>query len=671
MIPTVLIVAAVATALLAAACLRLESLASTMLAVYLALVVETTVLTTVLSPFRAVTRGGLAAAEAALLVAAAAVWWARGRPGLGIGESRTQLARLARDPVVVSLAVVAGLVLAYELALVLTAPPNNWDSLTYHLARAAAWAQHGGVYWIPNAPTARINEFQPLAEQEILFLFVATGTGALFALPQYLAQLAIVVGIYAAARRLGYGQGASAAAALLFVTLTVVALESTTAQNDLVAASCAVAATALILHGRSIDLALAGVAIGLGLGVKLTTAFVLPVLFALALLRGRRSAGVLGVAAAAAFLALGAWGYVRNLAATGHALGYGEGRVEHTASPSFPGSVSTAYRVVYRMLDLSGFGTWTVLVLGLAAAALLAAAVGAALGARQFSRAHLAGTAVGAAALLSPVIVLGAAYAFHGLASVVRLPVNSKDSTSGAFSWDVGRQVAEDYSSFGPLGGVAILAVVGGAVLALSRGIDPRRLVVALTLPIFVVLFGLTAKYNPWVSRLLIVPVAVTMPLCATLFRRRSAGLAIVTVAALTVTLAHVRNVLKPIGRSGPLPWELSQAEALSNPFLPPVGAATKELDRIVPASQRIGALLDSDDPSYLLYGGSRSRPVTYLPIPNESEVLDREHIDRVVIHSGDYGDASARLRSRGWRFQPLSSYWTLATRPGARDTPP
>ena len=40
---------------------------------------------------------------------------------------------------------------------------------------------------MPNAPADRINEFQPLAEQELLFLFAATGRAALFALPQYVA----------------------------------------------------------------------------------------------------------------------------------------------------------------------------------------------------------------------------------------------------------------------------------------------------------------------------------------------------------------------------------------------------------------------------------------------------------------------------------------------------
>jgi hypothetical protein len=39
----------------------------------------------------------------------------------------------------------------------------------------AFWAQHGGIYWVPNAPTDRINVAQPVAEKQILYLFVAVG----------------------------------------------------------------------------------------------------------------------------------------------------------------------------------------------------------------------------------------------------------------------------------------------------------------------------------------------------------------------------------------------------------------------------------------------------------------------------------------------------------------
>ena len=133
--------------------------------------------------------------------------------------------------------ILIGALLAYELVLAVTVPPNNWDSLTYHLARAAAWKQHGGYFWIPNAPTDRLNEFQPVAEQELLFLFAATGTAALLAMPQFFAGVVILVAVYGASRRLGFAVWRSVCGACLLATFSLVALEATTAQNDLVAAS--------------------------------------------------------------------------------------------------------------------------------------------------------------------------------------------------------------------------------------------------------------------------------------------------------------------------------------------------------------------------------------------------------------------------------------------------
>ena len=224
---------------------------SLLLLAYLACVANVGLVTIVLSPFQAVTRGGLAVAETVLLVAARCGVVAA-RPAAAAARAAGRAARqVVRDPVHRALPRRRGRVLAYELVLALTVPPNNWDALTYHLPRAAAWAQHGGIYWIPNAPTDRLNEFQPLAEQEMLFLFVATGSGALFALPQYVAELAILVAVYGAARRLGFDVRAAAFSAFLLGTFSLVALQATTAQNDLVAASFPAVAACLLLGGAA------------------------------------------------------------------------------------------------------------------------------------------------------------------------------------------------------------------------------------------------------------------------------------------------------------------------------------------------------------------------------------------------------------------------------------
>ena len=146
----------------------------------------------------------------------------------------------------------SSLALGYELLLALTVPPNNWDSLQYHLPRVAAWAQHGGIYWIAERADRHPQyAFQPLAEQEILFLFVAFGKARLFALPQYLAELAVLLAVYGASRRLGFdARGRRLQRPPSLATFSLVALESMTAQNDLVAASFPAVAACLILGGR-------------------------------------------------------------------------------------------------------------------------------------------------------------------------------------------------------------------------------------------------------------------------------------------------------------------------------------------------------------------------------------------------------------------------------------
>jgi hypothetical protein len=315
------------TAVLTAASLRIRSSVNSVLAAYVVFFAAASAITSALSPFRLVTRWGLEVAAAIVLGAALLLWNRRGKPDFPLPSTAALRATLL-DPVVLVLLLAVAASSLYELVLVFGAPPNNWDSLTYHLTRAADWAQYGGVHWIGNAPTDRINEFQPLAEQQVLLLFVTSGRAALFALPQWLAGLVAITGVFGVAARLGFAPRTAAFAALLFGTFPLVALESSTAQNDLVAAALPIAAAALVLGGSRAELSLAGVALGLALGVKLTTAYAVPIPVALALLRGRRDAFRVVAAAVASFLLLGMWGFVLNLAHTGNLLGHGGGRTE-------------------------------------------------------------------------------------------------------------------------------------------------------------------------------------------------------------------------------------------------------------------------------------------------------------------------------------------------------
>ena len=158
-----------ATAFLAAASLRLRGLVPALLAAYLFTAAEVVGLTLVLSPFRAVAAPGYLVGEAAIAVVVAAVWQRAGRP---VPRRPTlDLAALAEHPLLVALGLVVGLTMLFQLFLVFVAPPNNWDSMTYHLARAAAWYQHHSVGYLPDANTERLNIFPPNAEMAMLYTF--------------------------------------------------------------------------------------------------------------------------------------------------------------------------------------------------------------------------------------------------------------------------------------------------------------------------------------------------------------------------------------------------------------------------------------------------------------------------------------------------------------------
>ncbi|MCW2963317.1 MAG: hypothetical protein JWO17_569 [Actinomycetia bacterium] len=648
-------------AVLTAASLRIRSFVSSVLATYVVFVAAVTAITCALSPFRFVTRVGLEVAASVALAAALALWIRRGRPPFPLPSSSAVRAALS-DPAVLVLLLAVLASSLYELVLVLGAPPNNWDSLTYHLTRAADWAQHGGAHWIANAPTDRINEFQPLAEQQVLLFFVTSGRAALFALPQWLAGLAAVVGVFGVSARLGFAPRTAAFAALLFGSFPLVALESSTSQNDLVAAALPIVAAALVLGGSRAELALAGLALGLALGVKLTTAYAVPIPVALALLRSRRDGLRVVAAAIASFVLLGIWGFVLNLVHTGSVLGHGGGRLAQQASPSLTGSPTTAFRVLHDLLDLSGLGLGVTDILAALSVAFAAAAF--AVARKRGASVAGAGLAAFAAALplLVPRLIPIVGHGVRIVGEGIHLPVTDPATTGGTFFWGIDFGSSEDLSSFGVIGGPALL-LISLALLAHRRGGITARWIVAAALPMFLVLLALTSKYNPWLSRFLLVPVALAAPLLAVLGRRRLPAFAIAAVAVVQLALVEVRNEQKPLTGAHPAPWNATQQQALGSTFRPGYAVVVTRLARLTHATC-LGAVLRPDDPGFLLFGQRLQHHVEFLPSRGAVEAAHSRGLDAVVV--GDFTGTRRAFETAGWTLRPLDdssdAQWVLAT---------
>ncbi|MEI8104291.1 MAG: glycosyltransferase 87 family protein [Actinomycetes bacterium] len=670
MVGLMLLGSAAATSLVLALATRRSNLVSTLLVAYVAYLANIGVVTLGLSPFRAVTRGGLTTAELGLLAGALTVWWLRGRPGVQLASARAAAREIVSDPVTALFLGVVIVFLGYEIALG-SSPPNNMDSLTYHLSRAAAWAQHGGLHWIQNAPEVEMTAYQPFDEQQQLFLFVATGGGALYWLPQYLAELAILVSVFGASRRLGYGVRAAASATFLLSMFSVLALEASTAQNDLFLASLAAVASCLLLGRGLLEPALAGVAVSMGLGTKLTMGLAVPILFALAAVRGRRTlvAGIAG--SVLGFLAIGMWGYWMNLHNTNHLLGLDTGYVQNRGFPSYPGSVANAFYLMYGLMDASILSSRFIHVLALAGLLLGLAAAGWTIRRAGLRRAAADGLSAGVP-LLAPLLVIGAAGVLAYVARVWGFPIRGAGGllppVEEILNMEYGRIANEDYSAFGPVGIVMLLAALGIAVRAyVARRADARHLVLASALPIFLVLISLSSTWVPFLIRFFLVPAVLAAPLLAGLFRNRLATAATLAAAAISLgmTFAHdqPKPLLNPYGHG--VPWNLTQLDALGTNSDGYVADALAAYDTLVPPKACVGTVLGPNEATYLLYGPHLEHRIIYLPTTvSLTDVLNRGLFYVVVSHH--YDSVLDQFRTAGWRVAPLGGYWTLAYAPGS-----
>jgi hypothetical protein len=443
--------------------------------------------TIVLSLFDAFTQFGLIVTG--LLIAAGGVaGWARaGRPRPPGGwrtSPRVAWAAARAYPVLTFLVVVATLAMALQLLMGVDVAPTNWDSMSYHLSRAAYWLQQhsathfsgGSIRQLGSAPNGEILQAWSLA---------ITGTDRFVAMVQWLALVGIAFCTYFGAGLLGFDRRSSVFAAALFVVLPQPILQSSSTQNDLIAAFFVLATAMFAVRGlrdrHPGDVAVAALAAGVAVGTKGTVLALAPslaIIVGAAIWRYRPPArfvvrGVAGLVVAT--IALGAWGYALNVDAGDPVFG---GLNEQTQRESAIGE--NEVRALWTFVDSPGSG---------------------ALWFNTFST-KLAHKTVG-----------------H-----LEIPQ--------LFAFNLDDAVSEDTSAYGLIGWLALFPLL--FYVAFARGSGERR-PWAIAALVGIVLFPIVFEFNIWVGRLMLPTVALAAPLFATLARRP--GLAGASVAAVMVAL--------------------------------------------------------------------------------------------------------------------------------------
>ncbi len=280
-----------------------------------------TAITEALSALQALTFEWLLGAWGAVGIGLAAIYI---RPNKG----KLRLPVIPAVPLSQSLPVVGvSLIVAAVGVIALLAPPNNTDSMVYHMSRVVHWIQNRSVAFYPTHITRQLHH-NPWAEFAIMNLQVLSSGDRFANLPQWFSMSGSLVAVTLIARLLGAGADGQALAAVIAATLPMGILQGSSTQNDYVASfwlACLVyyvlEATVNRRQGPIVVLG-AGAALGLAILTKSTAyIFALPFLvwFFFSSPRHIRWKSTLAVGCVAMCLNLGH--YWRNLDLYGIPLG--------------------------------------------------------------------------------------------------------------------------------------------------------------------------------------------------------------------------------------------------------------------------------------------------------------------------------------------------------------
>ncbi len=223
-------------------------------------------------------------------------------------------------------------------AVAFAAPPNTWDSMTYHMPRVVHWIQNGGVDFYPTNILRQLHQ-NPWTEYAILHAQLLSGGDRFANGVQWLSMLGACVGVSLLAKYLGADARGQILAAFAAATLPMGLMQATSTQTDYAEAFWLAAAVYFLLRLKEEPRGGFALAAGSGLGLAILTKataylFALPFLVwtVLALIRPRswRAIRLFALVAITA-AALNFGFYYRNYTLYGNPLGPGtEGANSYT-----------------------------------------------------------------------------------------------------------------------------------------------------------------------------------------------------------------------------------------------------------------------------------------------------------------------------------------------------
>lgn len=209
------------------------------------------------------------------------------------------------------------------------APPNNWDSMTYHMSRVVHWMQNRSVEHYPTSYVPQLYH-PPWAEFAIMHFQILSGGDRFANLVQWLSMVGSAIAVSLIAKQLGANLRGQVFAAVFAATLPMGILQGSSTQNDYAVCFWVVCFVCCGLAGLSAEITgfntfKIGATLGLALLTK-TTAYIFCLPFILWFIvggiksfRGKMLQPLLIIAAVAFVLNVGH--FWRNYDLFGYAIG--------------------------------------------------------------------------------------------------------------------------------------------------------------------------------------------------------------------------------------------------------------------------------------------------------------------------------------------------------------
>ena len=153
----------------------------------------------------------------------------------------------------------------------IVSPPNNWDSMTYHMSRVVHWIQNRSVEHYPTSYVPQLYH-PPGAEFAIMHFQIITGGDRFANLIQWLSMVGSAIVVSLIAQQLGANLRGQVFAAVFAATLPMGILQASSTQNDYAVCFWIVCFVSCGLAGMSAGITLSNtLRIGASLGLALLT----------------------------------------------------------------------------------------------------------------------------------------------------------------------------------------------------------------------------------------------------------------------------------------------------------------------------------------------------------------------------------------------------------------